>query len=135
MKRIFLMSMVLPVVLGISLNASAEVEIHKEQGLRYASGGGTPESDKEMKRLASRFPIHLFFAAKGLEERIEGVSVTLRDVKGTVLLEAESEGPVFFIDTGTGRYTVEAEYDGEQQSQTKDLTGRRYLQMRFIFNE
>jgi hypothetical protein len=135
MKQSFLVTMMLAGVVGWMPNAVAEIEIHKQQGMRYVTGGGTPDSDKEMKDLAPRFPIHLFFAAKGLEERIEGVNITVRDVKGTVILEAESEGPVFFIDIGSGRYTIDAEYAGEKQSQTKDLTGRRYLQMRYIFNE
>ena len=81
------------------------------------------------------FPIHLFFAAEGLEERIEGVAVTVRDVSGNVILEASSEGPLFFVDVVGGRYTVDAEYAGEKQSQTRDLTGRRYLQLRYIFGE
>ncbi|HUU72752.1 MAG TPA: hypothetical protein VMW70_09005 [Burkholderiales bacterium] len=135
MKRIFLLLMMLLGALGSFPGAAAEIEIHKQQGLRYVTGGGTPDTDKQMKGLASRFPIHLFFAAKGLEGRIEGVDVTVRDVSGTVILEAKSEGPVFFIDVGSGRYTIDAEYAGERQSQTKDLTGRRYLQMRYIFNE
>ena len=32
-----------------------------------------------------------------------------------------------------GRYTIEAEFDGEKQSMTKDLVGRRYLILDFKF--
>ena len=135
MKRIFSVLMLLLAIAGLVPSASAEIEIHNQQGLRYATGGGTPEEDNEMRQLAARFPIHLFFAAKGMEEPIDGVSVTVRDVQGTVILEAKSEGPLFFVDVVGGRYTIDAEYAGELQSQTKDLTGRRYLQLRYIFNE
>ena len=135
MKRIFAILVVLLGVSGLLPYAAAEIEIHEQQGLRYVTGGGTAESDEEMKQLAPRFPIHLVFSAEGQEEPVSGVGVTVRDVKGTVILEAKSEGPVFFIDVGSGRYTVEAEYAGEKQSQTKDLTGRRYLRLRYIFNE
>lgn len=135
MKRIF---SVLMLLLGICIMfpyAAAEIEIHEQQGVRYVTGGGSAESDEEMKQLAARFPIHLVFAAGGLEEPIEGVNVTVRDVKGTVILEAKSEGPLLFVDVGSGRYTIEAEYAGEKQVQTKDLTGRRYLRLRYTFNE
>jgi hypothetical protein len=135
MKRIFSVLMLLLGISGMFPYAAAEIEIHEQPGVRYVTGGGTAESDEEMKELAARFPIHLIFAAKGLEGPIEGVNVTVRDVKGSVVLEATSAGPVFFVDVGSGRYTIEAEYAGETQSQTKDLTGRRYLRLRYTFNE
>ncbi len=135
MKRISSVVVLLLGVCGMFSSAAAEIEIHEQQGVRYVSGGGTEESDEEMKQLAARFPIHLVFSAQGLEKPIEGVNVTVRDVKGSVILEAKSDGPVFFVDVGSGRYTIEAEYAGERQSQTKDLTGRRYLRLRYTFNE
>ncbi len=135
MKPIFSVLMLWLGVFGMFSNAAAEIEIHEQQGVRYVSGGGTADSDEEMKQLAARFPIHLVFSAQGLEKPIEGVNVTVRDVKGSVILEAKSDGPVFFVDVGSGRYTIEAEYAGERQSQTKDLTGRRYLRLRYTFNE
>lgn len=135
MRRISSVVVLLLGVCGLFSNAAAEIEIHEQQGVRYVSGGGTAESDEEMKQLAARFPIHLVFSAKGLEEPIAGVKITVRDVKGTAILEATSEGPLFFVDVGSGRYTVEAEYAGEKQTQTKDLTGRRYLRLRYMFNE
>lgn len=135
MKRIYSVVGLLLGVCGMLSNAAAEIEIHEQQGIRYVSGGGTAESDEEMKQLAARFPIHLVFTAQGVEEPIDGVKVTVRDVKGTAILEATSEGPLFFVDVGSGRYTVDAEYAGEKQSQTKDLTGRRYLRLRYTFNE
>ena len=135
MKRTFAVLIVLLGIAGWLPQAVAEIEIHEQQGVRYVTGGGTAESDEDMKQLASRFPIHLVFQAEGQEAPIQGVGVTVRDIKGTVILEAKSEGPVFFIDVGSGRYTIEAEYAGERQSQTKDLTGRRYLRLRYTFNE
>ena len=40
-----------------------------------------------------------------------------------------------FVDVNGGRYTIDAAYNGETLSETKDLTGRRYLRLRFTFNE
>jgi formylmethanofuran dehydrogenase subunit E-like metal-binding protein len=115
--------------------AAAEIEIHKQQSVRYASGGVTPEEIKEMKKLAPRFPVQLYFRAQGSDKPVSGVNVTVRDVQGDTVLQAQSDGPIFFIDVVGGRYTIDAEYDGETLSETKDQTGRRYLQIKYRFNE
>ena len=129
---------VLVLMLGFSgflSNAAAEIEIKKQQGTRYVTGGMTEEENKQMGKLAQRFPMHIVFKDAGQDEPVQGVDVTVRDIRGNILLQAKSEGPLFFVDVIGGRYTVDAEYAGEKQSQTKDLTGRRYLRLRFTFNE
>ena len=115
--------------------AAAEIEIHEQQGVRYVTGGLTEEENEAMGKFASRFPMHMVFTAKGQDEPIRDVDVTVRDLQGSVVLQVKSEGPLLFVDVIGGRYTVEAEYDGEKQSQTKDMTGRRYLRLRYIFKE
>jgi hypothetical protein len=119
---------------GISV-AVAEIEIHRTQSVRYASAGVNPEEVKEMQKLAPRFPIQLYFRVAGSETPVSGVNVTVRDVQGDTVLEAQSEGPMFFVDADSGRYTIDAEYAGETLSETKDLTGRRYLRIKYRFNE
>ncbi len=135
MKQIISVLVLLLGVSGLLAHAAAEIEIKQQQGTRYVTGGMTEEENKQMGKLAERFPMHIVFTAAGQDEPVEGVDVTVRDIRGTVLLQAKSEGPLFFIDVIGGRYTVDAEYAGEKQSQTKDLTGRRYLRLRFNFNE
>ncbi|UCH49724.1 MAG: hypothetical protein JSU95_08175 [Betaproteobacteria bacterium] len=135
MKHTVAMLVVLLGVSGLLSNAAAEIEIKKQQGTRYVTGGMTEEENKQMGKLADRFPLHIVLLVAGRDEPVQGVDVTVRDIRGTVLLQAKSEGPLFFVDVVGGRYTVDAEYAGEKQSQTKDLTGRRYLRLRFTFNE
>ena len=120
---------------GFVSGAAAELEIQEQQGLRYVTGGLDEQERKELDKLAPRFPMHLVFVVKDQEAPASGVKVTVRDVQGAVLLEADSAGPLFFVDVVGGRYTVDAEYAGEKQSQTKDLTGRRYLRLRYTFGE
>ncbi len=120
---------------GFSQIAAAELEIHRTQSARYVSGGVTPEEVKEMQKIAPRFPIQLYFRVEGNDAPVTGVNVTVRDVQGDTVLQAQSEGPMFFVDTTSGRYTIDAEYAGETLSETKDQTGRRYLRIKFRFNE
>jgi hypothetical protein len=115
--------------------AAADIEIHRQQSARYASGGVTSEEVKEMQKLAPRFPIQLYFLAQGSSEPVSGVNVTVRDIQGDTVLQAQSEGPMFFIDVVGGRYTIDAEYGGETLSETKDQTGRRYLRIKYRFGE
>jgi hypothetical protein len=137
MKPIFPVICLLLVVAstGFAPTAVAEIEIHRQQSVRYASGGVTPEEVKEMQKLASRFPVQLYFRVQGREDPVSGVKVTVRDIQGDTVLQAKSEGPMFFVDVVGGRYTIDAEYDGETLSETKDQTGRRYLQIKYRFNE
>jgi hypothetical protein len=114
--------------------AGTTVEVHKKWGVKYASGGMTGEERDALKELAPRFPIHLFFYLEGSQKPIKGVKVTLRDLGGEILLEAESEGPMFLIDSSDGRYTIEANYKGETLTETKDLVGRRYLVLQYAFH-
>jgi hypothetical protein len=89
---------------------------------------------KAMVKVAAKYPIQLIFEVHGGVDGVSGVKVTLRDIKGDAILEAVSEGPYFYINPPAGgRYTIEAEFDGEKQSTTKDLVGRRYLILDFKF--
>jgi hypothetical protein len=121
---------------GLVLAAAPEVDIHEQQGVRYVTGGMTKDEVDELNRIAPRFPMHIVMLDHNAPHQpIKGVEVTVRDVSGNVIFQAKSEGPLMFVDVNGGRYTVDAAYKGETLSETKDLTGRRYLRLRFTFNE
>ncbi|HWH49664.1 MAG TPA: hypothetical protein VN664_17845, partial [Burkholderiales bacterium] len=101
----------------------------------YLSGGVDEPRRKAMVKVAPKYPIQLIFEVGGEVNGVTGVKVTLRDLNGDAILEAVSEGPFFYINPPSGgRYTIEAEFNGEKQSMTKDLVGRRYLILDFKFS-
>jgi len=109
-------------------------KVHKQGGSSYVSGGVDEPRRKAMVKVAPKYPIQLIFEVHGEVNGVSGVKVTLRDIKGDAILEAVSEGPFFYINPPAGgRYTIEAEFNGEKQSMTKDLVGRRYLILDFKF--
>ena len=55
-------------------------------------------------------------------------------MRGDVVIQVQSEGPILMLDIPGGRYTIEAEYKGEKLSETKDLVGRRYLVLDYVFH-
>ena len=118
-----------------SFSFAAEIEILKYRGVQYVSGGMDAAERKKMDNLASRFPMHMVLTSTAVEGPISGVLVTVKDLSGNVILEDESRGPLFFVEVVWGRYTIEATYKGETLTEIKDLTGRRYLRLRFKFTQ
>jgi len=137
MKKIHYVVAGLLLVLGALPLHADEVEppkARKQGGSTYLSGGVDEPQRKAMVKVAPKYPIQLIFEVHGEVDGVTGVKVTLRDIKGEAILEAVSEGPFFYINPPAGgRYTIEAEFNGEKQSMTKDLVGRRYLILDFKF--
>ena len=135
-KLIYVMAGLLVALGSLPLQAD-EVEppkVHKQGGSTYVTGGGDEDSRAALRELAPRYPIQLIFLSGGETSGVSGVKVTLFDVRGDTILEAISEGPYLYINPpSSGRYTVEAEYNGEKQRSTKDLIGRRYLVFEYKF--
>lgn len=130
-----LLMVVILLVLGASgLGADETLKVRKQGGSTYVSGGSTEADRKALFMLAPKFPIQLIFQVAGEVEGVSGVKVTLRDQYGESMLEAVSEGPYFYINPpSSGRFTIDAELNGEKQSQIKDLVGRRYLVLEYKF--
>lgn len=137
MKKIHYVVAGLLCVLGALPLHADEVEspkVHKQGGSTYVSGGADEPQRKAMFKVAPKYPIQLIFEVRGEVDGVTGVKVTLRDIKGDAILEAVSEGPYFYINPPAGgRYTIEAEFNGEKRSVTKDLVGRRYLILEYKF--
>jgi hypothetical protein len=124
---------VLALLFATGAHTADQLEVKEKFGVRYVSGGVTAEQRRALDDIAPKFPIQLYFRVEGKADPISGVKVVARDVQDDVVLEVESEGPVLFFDATSGRYTIEAEYRGENLSFTKDLVGRRYLVLEYKF--
>jgi hypothetical protein len=137
MKKVHYVVAGLLLALGAPPLHADEVEppkVHKQGSSTYVSGGVDEPQRKAMFKVAPKYPIQLIFEVRGEVDGVTGVKVTLRDIGGNAILEAVSEGPYFYINPPAGgRYTIEAEFNGEKQSMTKDLVGRRYLILEYKF--
>ena len=140
MKKIICMAtgLLMALAVPVSLWGADDVEppkIHKQGGSTYVTGGSGEAQRKALFKIANKFPIQLIFEVEGQEGDISGVKVTLTDQSGNALVEAVSEGPYFYMNPPAGgRFVIDAEYDGEKQTRTKDLVGRRYLVLEFKFH-
>jgi hypothetical protein len=111
----------------------ADIKVHKQSGIQYVSGGKDEAERKEMQRIANKYPMQLVFTQDGSPEGVTGVKVTVKDLKGDRVIEAVSEGPFFHFNPPSGRWTMDAELNGETVSRTVDLIGRRYILLEFHF--
>ena len=136
--RICLVAAMVMAFLPTIVRAADEVEppkVHKQGGSTYVSGGYDPAERKAMFKIANKFPIQLIFEIEGHDLDMKGVKVTLTDQSGNSVIEAVSDGPYFYMNPPAGgRFTIDAEYQGEKQSMTKDLVGRRYLVLEYKFH-
>jgi len=109
------------------------MKVRHESGIDYVSGGMQELERKAMGKLAERFQVQLRFSKEGSDEKVSGVKVTLIDYKGDKMLEKLSEGPLFFVSPPPGRWTLEAELDGDKFSKTVDINGRFYINLDIKF--
>ncbi len=105
------------------------------QGEYTLLSGGLDEAEvAELTQLMPRYQIQLVFRRADSKEGLTGVHVRLRNTAGELVVETVTRGPWLYVNPPAGgRYTVEAEHAGETLTRTRDLTGRRYLQLEFTF--
>lgn len=129
-----LVALLLSVCVAAHAQEEAAPKVRKQGATTYVSGGGAEPERKALFKIAPKFPIQLIFQLNGEITDISGVKVRVRDIGDNVLVEAESDGPFFYVNPPAGgRFTIEAEFRGEKQSFTKDLVGRRYLVLEYKF--
>jgi hypothetical protein len=111
----------------------AEIPVRKQSGIPFVSGGMTAAQRQEMQRIANKYPMQLVFTAEGQPPELSGVRIKVRDLRGDTLIDAVADGPLFYFNPPSGRWTMEAEWNGEKVTRTVDLVGRRYIVLEFRF--
>jgi hypothetical protein len=122
-----------PFVGAIAKEELPPVKVHHEAGVDYVYGGMDPLERKALARIAERYQVQLAFSREGTNEKLAGVKVTLIDYKGDKAVEKVIDGPIFFATPPPGRWTLQAEYEGEKFSKTVDVNGRFYITLSVQF--
>ena len=131
-----LIAIAFPLVLATGAQAKEDlppIKVHHEAGVAYTYGGMDPLERKAMGKVAERFQVQLAFSREGTNEKLTGVKVTMIDYKGDKAVEKVIDGPIFFANPPAGRWTLEAEYEGEKFSKTVDVNGRFYITLSIQF--
>jgi hypothetical protein len=128
-----LMIMLAAPALSLAKEELPPIKVHREGGVDYVSGGIEPLERKALGRLAERYQVQMSFSMEGSDEKLSGVKVTLIDYKGDKAVEMRSEGPIFFANPPPGRWTLQAEFNGDKFSKTLDVNGRFYITLDIRF--
>src|SRR5215470_6670699 len=89
-------------------------QVKMYQGIPYISGGvGTEEHDL-LQAQSREYNVELTFAVKA-GNYLADIPLTIVDNQGRKVLEAVSEGPLFYTKLPPGAYTVIAQADGQTQ--------------------
>jgi hypothetical protein len=112
-------------LIASSAHAQLTLEPRTEGGVTYVSGGVGEEELDAMRGMRDSFNLHLTFAAQGSGQYLSDVNVQIVDSKGTVLLDAPSDGPYFFAQLKPGSYKIIAANQGRAitESVTVPTTG------------
>ncbi|HEV8343988.1 MAG TPA: carboxypeptidase regulatory-like domain-containing protein [Candidatus Binatia bacterium] len=85
----------------------SQPQVKSYNGIPYLSGGIGIEERENMRALSKEDNLVLSFALQN-KEYLGDAKVLIKDDKGKKVLEAESDGPLFFAKLPAGNYTVEA---------------------------
>lgn len=136
----FLFRRLLVAIAGLAALTGAPMTLaeglqHSRQGDYTLVSGGLDSAGLEaLEKLAPRYQIQLLFKRRGNKEALLGVRVRVRNTAGDLVVETTTPGPYLYLNPPAGgRFTIEAELDGETLTRTRDLVGRRYLHLEFDF--
>lgn len=86
---------------------------HEANGIRYLTGGIGVAEREWLDQHGADYSQRLEFSKGERGAFVSQVALTVRDRDGTVVFEAESDGPILYIDLPEGRYRADARYAGE----------------------
>jgi hypothetical protein len=110
----------LPVLVIFGSASLAGAQAHSWQGLKtqsyngvpYISGGVGLDERSELRAMAAKDNLELSFALKN-KNYLGGANILIKDDKDHVILDAASDGPLFYAKLPQGAYTIMATANGK----------------------
>jgi hypothetical protein len=118
---------------GFSMEPSAsppQVNFYHE--IPYVSGGIGVEEREAVEAIGKEHNLKLSFALQN-GNYLGDVNVVVKDNKGNSVLEAVSDGPLFFAKLPAGSYTIEATTREETLKRTAHISARGQTQVHFAW--
>jgi hypothetical protein len=115
--------------------AEADVlKIQRQGEYTFITGGIDDDERAFLEVQAPKYPIQLVIRNNGLLSESKEILIRVKNVSGELMVEAKALGPFFYINPpASGRFTLEAQLGAQSIVMTKDLVGRRYLNLVFDF--
>jgi hypothetical protein len=115
--------------------AQADVlKIQRQGEYTFITGGIDDDERAFLEVQAPKYPIQLVIRNNGQLSESKEILIRVKNVSGELMVEAKALGPFFYINPpASGRFTLEAQLGAQSIVMTKDLVGRRYLNLVFDF--
>ena len=115
--------------------AQADVlKIQRQGEYTFITGGIDDDERAFLEVQAPKYPIQLVIRNNGLLSESKEILIRVKNVSGELMVEAKALGPFFYTNPpASGRFTLEAQLGAQSIVMTKDLVGRRYLNLVFDF--
>lgn len=115
--------------------AQADIlKIQRQGEYTFITGGNDDDERGFLEAQAPKYPIQLVLRNNGQLIDSKEILIRVKNVSGELMVEAKALGPFFYINPpASGRFTLEAQLGAQSIVMTKDLVGRRYLNLVFDF--
>ena len=106
-----------PVFAGSSMElADSQFQVKTANAISYVSGGFGVDEREDLRAISKGDNLELSFALQN-KEYLGGANVIIKDSRGRDVLQAVSDGPLFFAQLPEGTYTIEATTTGKTLKQ------------------
>ena len=110
------------------------LKLQRQGEYTFITGGIDDDERAFLEVQAPKYPIQLVIRNNGLLSESKEILIRVKNVSGELMVEAKALGPFFYINPpASGRFTLEAQLGAQSIVMTKDLVGRRYLNLVFDF--
>jgi len=96
------------------------LQVKTQNGVAYVSGGVSHDEEAAIKSMGKGFNLKLTLA-ESTGGYMGGAHVRIDNVKGTAVLDTQSDGPLFFVKLEPGTYKIHVTADN------KDFTKEAYV--------
>jgi hypothetical protein len=123
-----------PVFANSATDSGSRPKVQSYNGIPYVSGGFGLEERAKLRAIGKTDNLELSFALQN-KEYLGGAEILIKNRNGKEVLEATSDGPLFFAKLPEGTYTVEATAMGKTLEQVAHVPAKGQTQIHFAWKE
>ena len=121
-------------LLSLSYAYTGSPEMKSYKGIPYLSGGFGAEERETLRAMGKEDNLRLSFALQN-KDYLGGAQVLIKDEKGRTVLDAVSDGPLFFTKLPEGNYTITATAMGKTIKQEARIPAKGRTRLYFTWKE
>lgn len=109
------------------------IPVQSQGEIVFVSGGVGGDEREALRAVRDQYNLHLLFSVAGSGEYLSDAKLLIKDDKGHVVVDTQSNGPLLFAKLNPGHYRISAAWDGQQLEQNANVTTNRAVSLSFIW--